>query len=310
MAFYPQSTSGLAVTTYPAGPTVGGAQITGGSANTKGSYTEVIASSAVTTNSINLVCFTGTNFTDGFAQLLDLATGAGGAESVIIANLCTDMANTTVAYDGVFQATFPARIASGTRVAARCQGTNASSLMGIAVTTIAAGSMEGITSFTTYGANTADSGATQVDPGGSINTKGSYSEITSSTSALAQFGLVAAAFQGHSFSGGTAVGGTWAIDIATGAGGAETVLWSDLRVRAVDNVSACMTYTGRMHGFLTYIPASTRIAARASSDSVAATGRLIDVAVICGTAPSESSSGGSGGTIPPMIAAWSPVRVN
>lgn len=297
--YWPQSASGLNVVTYPAGPTVAGTLVTSSaSTNTKGSYTQLIASTSFTTNRIELSSTANAASGNGMAALIDLATGAGGSESVVISNLAADIGE---AGELIFTADFPLAVASGTRVAARFQANVGSRTVRLNVTAIAAGGMPGMSSFTTYGADTSDSGATGVDPGGTTNTKGSYTEITSSSSALAQWMMAVIAFRGNA----QPLSFSWAVDIATGAGGAETVLYSDLRVCEREVLTFRMGYTGRMQGFLTYVPASTRLAARASCTTNDATDRLIDVELIAGTAPTEPAGGG--GKLP--IAQWQPIEV-
>lgn len=286
MAFYPTSTSGLANTGLPAGPGVGGPTTTGNaSANTKGSYTQIVASTTFTSNSAVVSAMFGTNAIDGLAQLMDLATGAGGAETVVIPNLATDMARTGTgtAWACNFAAVLPWAVASGTRIAARVQGNSGSRTISPNVQLVAAGSYTGISTFVDYGTNTADSGATQVDPGGTSNTKGAYSELTASSSAVTQSLLVMVTWQGKTTAPATFA--NWAIDIATGSGGAEVVLMSDLRAAEIPCVSDTAAFNGRMQDFLTYIPAATRIAARASCNTNDAANRLIDVGLIAGTAP-------------------------
>lgn len=286
MPFYPTSASGLAVTGTPAGPGVGAPSVTAsGSANTKGSYTQLVASASVTSNSAIISALFGTNAIDGLAQLFDVATGAGGAETVVIPNIATDMASTGLgtAWAANFAAVLPWRVTSGTRIACRTQANSGSRVIQPDVTLIAAGSFTGISSFVNYGADTSDSGQTQVDPGGTANTKGSYSQLTASSSAVTQSLLLMVTWGGKTT--GVAGGGMWAIDIATGAGGAEAVLMADLRAAQMDNIGNCDGFNSRMQDFLTYIPASTRIAARASCTSNNATNRLIDVGLLAGTAP-------------------------
>jgi hypothetical protein len=129
-----------------------------------------------------------------------------------------------------------------------------------------------------------------VDPGASINTKGStYSEMTSSSSAITQ-SLTCMFSMGGNTAPQTFLA---AVDISTGAGGAEVVLVPDLRLSGRDLVagSGVLMVAPRSYTMLTYIAASTRIAVRASSNINDATDRLFDVALVAGTAPAEGSGG-------------------
>jgi hypothetical protein len=243
---------------------------------------ELVASMGVTTNFV-VVNMTACSGADGFQALLDLSTGAGGAEVVRIPDLGID--NSAGAGNGIGSIRIPWRIASGTRVAARMQADVASETVSFALTACATGGLPGIQTMTNYGADASDSGGTQVDPGGTINVKGAYSQIAASTSGLLQWAMLDVTSGGDL----TTLSVGWAIDLATGAGGSETVLWSDVRTCRRDVNIAAFNFSGRLQGFLTYIPASTRIAARASCSQNNANARKIDVSLIGGM---PASNGG------------------
>jgi hypothetical protein len=285
MTYYPQSTAGLNYKTYPVGPTATSTTVTSNaSANTKGSYTEIIASADFTANGVWIefpaILLANRTF------LVDIATGAAASESVVIPNLMVETNNNNSIH-GHYAVFFPLAVASGARVAARCQDSTGSGTISVAITLVAAGDVPGCAAFTAYGVNTATSLGTSVDPGGTINTKGAYSEITSSLSAIAQYAVLL-------FSGGgnTAVQSfQWAVDLATGAAASEVVLVPDLRTSASNSASAIQP---KYYGFPIYIAASTRVAVRASCNGNDATDRLIQCALYTSVAPSESSGGGGG----------------
>lgn len=291
MAYYPQSTSGLNHITYPAGPTAVGTTLTAsGSTHTKGSYAELVASLGFTANTVDVVV-TATDATSGRRYLFDIATGAGGAEVVVVPNLYAE--GESAASAGYGAGIYPLRlaVASGTRVSARCQSQTGSATMAIAVTFSAAGGVAGCASYTAYGTDTANTQAVgQVDPGGTADTKGSYLELTASTGIVIQE-LLAVMQRGPAAS---TAGATWAIDIATGAGGAEVVLIPDLRHVVGANAGSNTASQPRSYRFPTYIASSTRLAVRASCSINTANSRLRDVVLYGATAPSESGSSGSG----------------
>ena len=78
----------------------------------------------------------------------------------------------------------------------------------------------------TYGTITTPHGGTQIDPGTTINTKGSYVELSASTSARidALALCVDERRRGRRLTAFT----DWHLDVATGAAGAETVVVPDL----------------------------------------------------------------------------------
>lgn len=287
MAHYPQSAAGLNYITYPAGPGTGGATLTAsGTANTKGSYTELTSSSGFECNSI-AVTIRNTSTTEGVHYLFDIATGAGGAETVVVPNLSGEStwSSGSTASNGTF--VLPLTISSATRIAARCQASTGSQTMAMSLSLVAAGDTDGPTSYTDYGADTATSDLTQVDPGGVADTKGSYTEITASTSAVTQILSMMSSLSGN----GNPSTSIWMVDIATGAAGSEVVLVPDIMVTATVTVGSI---NPRSITLMTYIAASTRLAVRASCAITDATDRLIYIALLAATAPAETGGGTTG----------------
>lgn len=286
MSHYPQSASGLNYISYPAGPTPVGLTLTANaSANTKGSYSEFVSSTPFAANQMYLFVWNTDNAVRQF--LFDIATGGVGAETDILPNLSADGTSTTSSIYGFgLYGPFPVAIPAGTRISGRCQCSTGSETMNVQIVLVAAGDTPGVSSAVNYGAETANSGGTQLDPGGSANTKGAYTELTSSTSAVAQWVMLIFTI-GHSSVSSV----FWLVDLATGAGGAETPLIIDIPVASVANAGAQPSMQPRTYAFLTYIPASTRLAARCSCSTATATVRLLDVVVLAATAPAESAAG-------------------
>jgi hypothetical protein len=280
--YYPPNASGLSYITYPVGPTADGVVVTAaGSTNTKGSYAQIAASASFTSNYVSMFTHGGTA-TDGLEFLFDLAIGAAASEVVIVANTMVEETGTQDAGKfGIWM--IPLAIPSGSRIAARCQCSTASATCRIALTLNGAGAIPGVPSYTSYGVNLSDSGGTAVDPGVTIDTKGAYAQMTASTSAVTQ------ALTLMNTIGGNLVPqlAIWAIDIATGAGGAEVVLIPDLRAGAFGLVPEGGPVSPHTQSFLTYIPASTRIALRASCSINNNPDRIFDAGLLAGTAPAE-----------------------
>jgi hypothetical protein len=286
MAHYPQSTAGLNYITYPVGPGASGTLLTGNaSANAEGAYVQFVASSPFACNQVQVRAENGGG-TAGRQFAFDLATGAGGAETVIVPNMLTDSnGNTSHTSQGLWN--LPLAIPASTRIAMRVQvNSTTSNTLRCSLSLIAAGETPGPTSYVNYGYDATDSGGTSVDPGATPDTKGAYSQITASTSAIAQVLCLNVTSRANT-AGASAF---WAVDIATGAGGAETVLIPDLRFEyGQPGVADPTGMQLRTRTFLTYIAASTRLAVRASCDISDATDRLIDVAILAATAPAEST---------------------
>jgi hypothetical protein len=270
--YYPQSAVGLNYVGYPVGPSVTPATITSaGSVNVKGLYTEIVASTGFTCNRV-FFRIVNTTSTAGRLYLFDMATGAGGAETVILPNMSAETA-AGASFTAVGGEHFPIGIASGTRIAVRCQASGAISQTGrVGITLEAAGDVVGITNpWVNYGVDTSTSNLTSIDPGGSANTKGSYTQLTASTSAIIQALTLQVGHLGNT----APTAAFWLVDIATGAAASEVVLIPDSSASNPGPINGEIDQRWRM--FLTYIAASTRIAARASCSITDATDRLIGV---------------------------------
>jgi hypothetical protein len=236
-----------------------------GSNNTKGSYVEITSSTPFPAYGFIIW----NNNASGSADFLfDLAIGGSGSEQVIWSNIvyaCSTQARRQQLYVPLF-------IPAGVRLAARCQASTASRVMTLGITLIGGSPAypEIFQTVTTYGANTGNSGGVQIDPGGTINTKGSYAQITASTTAPIKFLIVGITNKVNTV---RATYG-WLMDIAIGGSGSENIiipnipLWSDL---TIDIMEPGLT------GFPVDIPMGTRIVARAQCSGNDATDRLFDM---------------------------------
>lgn len=246
---------------------------TSGIANTKGTYVELIASSAFECDAILLVLtITGSGGGSVKDYLIDIAIGAAASEVVLIENIC--LGGLTAASDSqTFTIVLPLRIASGTRIATRIQSTGASATTDVQITLLKELFPLALTRCTTYGANTADSGGTSVDPGATINTKGVYSQLSASITNPIKAVVVCFGPQANAARATC----KWKVDIATGAAASEVVKIADIPVQC----SAAMeTLEPEIYGPIPLqIAASTRLAARAECTINDATDRLLDVVV-------------------------------
>jgi hypothetical protein len=89
-------------------------------AHTKGSYSELIASTSANAGLLVLMVQDISASSTNTATLIDIATGASGSETVIISNLAVGGALTTAGPTGVV-VSIPFQIPSGTRLSARIQ---------------------------------------------------------------------------------------------------------------------------------------------------------------------------------------------
>lgn len=240
------------------------------SANTKGSFTQVVASTSVDSvwMVVDLQYYPSTTTT----VFVDVAVGAAGSEKVIIQDLefsCTDLG-------GQHQASqlygFPVAIPSGTRISARSQVNNASGDSPQVSVILFDGSFsqsEGYAGVDAIGANESSTIGSTLDPGGVIHTKGAYTQLTASTSR--DYVGILAAFDGQNT--GT-LGSSQSVDIAIGGAGSETVIVPDITFwTSVRTIPWILPFIPIM------IPSGTRIAGRCSSSLTGAADRTVGLIV-------------------------------
>lgn len=235
--------------------------------NTKGSYSEIVSSTPI--DAIGF--FVNVNDIIAVADnLVDLAIGGAGSEQVILENM-TVSSGTGTTYRGQ-PWFFPVPIPAGTRLAGRVQSTSASLTVRIAVYLLAQGFLpsEPLSRITTYGAAAADSGGTSIDPGGTANTKGAWSQIVASTTNPITALMLGIGNQVNN----VRTGAEWLIDIGVGGAGSEQVIVPNFHAKAVTtDDTVCPTCTPL---FYVSVPAGSRLAVRAQSDNTDATDRLFD----------------------------------
>lgn len=239
------------------------------STNTKGAWAQLIA--ATTIHAAGLVVFVRGGSAAG-KYLMDIAVGGAGSETVILPNVHHSSASGSNI--GGSSYVFALSIPAGSRIAARCQSTTGGATLIVSVvligTTLAG--RQPLGEAAVYGADTSDSGLIAVDPGATANTKGSWVELTASTTRPIRE-LVVALFHDGTFS---SVGIVWKVDIGIGAAAAEAVV--------IPNLETYMTTSERLPMIQSYtipvnVPAGARLAARAEATSNSSPSRLIDVAV-------------------------------
>lgn len=241
----------------------------GAGTHTKGAYSQLVAATARDYMALLIsVQATGSGSSDA---LVDIAIGAGGSEVVVIPNLyCASATSFDVA-----EYLFPIFIPLGTRIAARCQTNAANGTVRVMVHGISYNfqAIPPANVVTAYGVNTADTGGVSVEPGGSSNTKGAYSEIISSTTRIIKGFIIG--FGGQVNAVRTAA--NWLVDLAVGAAGSEQIIVADFPILA-DSTSDNITPIASPY-IPTYIPIGTRLAARAQCSITDATDRLFDVII-------------------------------
>lgn len=240
------------------------------SVNTEGSFTQLIASTTFDANAI-LVMFD--DIAAGLDYLVDIAIGAAAAEVVLLTDLYVGGGTGAIVYGAQYY--FPIAIPAGTRLSARCQCSTGASSLRVSCLLMQQSFLpsQPLGRVTTYGANAADSGGVQVDPGGTANTKGSYSQIVASTTYDTSALIFAIGNQLNTVRSSQ----SWLVDIAIGGAGSETIIIPNVVLGCNTSPDIVCPQTSLLLPIS--IPAGTRMAARAQSDGIDATDRLFDIIV-------------------------------
>lgn len=236
------------------------------SANTKGSW-EAIATTSFDLDGLLVNFSPSTLSVRDF--LCDLSIGGSGSEQIILSNI---LYSSNTLYDFAHY-WFPLHIPAGSVIRARTQSSTGSSAHELFFHGFGQ-SFDGYPACTrveTLGANTADSGGTSIDPGGSTGVFGTWQQITASTSFHYRYLIVALGNQANA-ARTTMVGDS---DIGIGASSSEVILIPGLRWGAHSTSDTVLPHT---YGpFPVSIPAGSRLSARSINYSTNATpARLID----------------------------------
>lgn len=185
-----------------------------GSNNTKGSYTQLIASTAHPAGGL-LVILGGAN-TSGGAYLIDIAIGAAASEQIILPDLYYHaQSDSTYMYFYV-----PISIPKGSRLSARTACSSASRTVRVNVTPVSGEAYE--SAAVAYGTDAANSRGTQLTSSGTSHTKGSWTQLTSATTHRHNWCI--AMMRGVS-------GSQYLVDIGVGGSGSEQVVVPNINLR-------------------------------------------------------------------------------
>jgi len=238
-------------------------------AHTKGAYVEL--TSATPYASSRIYFFHRWSSAANKFYLVDLATGAAGAETVVVANLHIAASNESLS--GAVVA-LDLDLPAGTRLAVRCQSNIGSSPIGVSVI-LEARALAGLAAPVTYGTVLASSRGTQVDPGAVAATKGAYVQLTAATTAridalVLDVTVYAATPSINAFH-------EYLVDVATGAAGAETIILPDVPFLANSVSDAVYPQLVRLPAS---IPAGTRLAVRVYCSLATVNVRILCVTLI------------------------------
>lgn len=221
------------------------------SANTKGAVVELVAATEFNANWM-LVQLTNAS-TGAVFFLIDIMIGAA-TEQVIVPNL---FAATRTGVGGSDSYLIPIFVPKGSRLSARCQSNSISATIAVSLVLMSGTMLGGGQSpsfVSAYGADTAATLGTNVDPGGVANTDSSWVQLTASTDRAHHWLIVAGRFGDANITTGAA----WRLSIGIGAA-TETVLIADLHVSAGTNED--LPY-GAVAQLPCFVPAGSRLTAR------------------------------------------------
>lgn len=219
----------------------------------------------VTLSAINYVNGTDTS------TLLDIGTGAGGSEVVVVPNL-----GVGAQYGGSvgpsFQWVCPVSIPKGTRLAVRAQSTRTSQNIGVWITplTTSVTRLPSPTALVDVCANTATSYGVALTAPGATNTKSAWTELTASCPQALQAILLCPQVAADL----ATPGGQSLVDIAVGAAGAEVTVVANWPLVVS---SSELLFTNAPTLWPVNIPKGARIAARYQTTN---TGNGMDMQLI------------------------------
>lgn len=242
-------------------------------AHTKGSWTQLVASSTANARGI-LVVLSGISTSSTEDYLVDIGTGAAASETAVISNL--PHAGPTARVLSAYYIPLP--ISNGTRISARCQ-CGATSGGGIAVMAyllpLQTVDLQDVTNVTTYGAVTGTTRGTSIDPGGTANTKGTWTEISASTSRDIDWIIPMADNLGDTNQSVA----EWLVDLGTGASSSEVAFLSNVQFQStgVTDLKVPQSYPAIP---IPRITSGTRLSARAQCNINTAGDRLLGVILV------------------------------
>lgn len=247
----------------------GGVPTGNASANTKGSWTDIVASTAFDAAAVMISVAQASNT---LSHLFDVAVGASGSEVIIAGDVLHGGHSRMGSH-----VMLPIPIPSGTRIAGRVQASTGSAQLQMRATLIRGGLLLPPTGgqIVTMGSLTASSFGTAVDAGAVANTYGSWAQLTASTPADITAICVRIGNQSNASPSDSAL--AFYLDIGVGAAASEIPVIVGLPFASSSNGSYG---SGCEFWFPISIPASTRVAARVKSNITDATDRVLGVSVL------------------------------
>lgn len=198
------------------------------------------------------------------AVLLDLAVGSAGNETIIASDLIMGYRGRD--YRGTL---FPIHLPAGATLRGRVASVVASTAVPVAVDVY--GGDPGYPTpapgrITTYGAATASSGGTTITPSATAATKGSYAQLTASTT----YPIHAIMLLVQGATGSVTTSTNYIIDVAVGSAGNETVVVPDW-AGWMNSAEIWLAFDSEFYPMSLSIPSGVRLSARCAADISSAT---------------------------------------
>ena len=239
------------------------------STNTKGAWAELSAAAPFEVYGIYLSMHPSS--ADVNAHLVDIGVGAAGSEVVLVSNIAEQQVAVYVGNPMLI----PVRIAAGQRISMRTQSNAGSAIIRATITLLSQSMLSGAceSRCTTYGAVTASSAATSVDPGGTADTR-VYTQLVASTTNPIHKLIIDLTDLNNT----TRTTCLWLISVAVGASGSEVVILPEMYVGTGTTGDYIVPST--LGPFDVNIPAGSRIAIGLQCTITDATDRLLGVEII------------------------------
>lgn len=224
--------------------------ITSGSSETKGSWVEMASSTSYLWDGFYL----NVDGANGYNMNLDIGIGAAASETIVAASLRMLL----YSVDRGGEMYIPIRVPSGSRVAVRASADGSSQTMGLQLLGVHKGMHQrGYSELVMdQGSDDASEGI-EHDPGATADTKGSWTELVSSTSR--PYAAILLQANNTVYNSGAS---THLIDLAIGAAASETVIAGDLYRRSRNNVPEPSFWV-----LPCAIPSGSRLAVRHQSET-------------------------------------------
>jgi hypothetical protein len=267
-----------------------GTQVTTGLSGAKGAWTQLSASTPEDAKGVFLGFANASN--GQLSWLNDVAVGAAASEVPFVENVLVGTGTQkTASLPGLY---VPVGVVAGSRITGR-NSVNTLSQLSLWFRVHMVGGANPTATTTTYGANEATERGALVDPGGSANTKGSYTELTASTVVEHDWVGIVMSGRGNIETGGS----LHSVDLSAGAAGSEVVVFPDSNTASGSASISGDGWNPMWSGAPLEISSGTRLAARAACSITDATDRLIEVVAIAsaGSQPVAGDPCKNGGEI-------------